>query len=98
MNHYNLDIKQNIQHEMFFVRVPGGVAFLKYKKPSEHLIEYFETYVPSSSRKRGVAGELVKHGLEYAKSRNLEVYPTCPFVKKFISKNPEYKPVLHDYN
>lgn len=95
MNHHNLDIKQNFQHKMFFVRVPGGVAFLKYKTSSEHLIEYF--YVPSSSRKRGVGSELVKQGLEYAKSRNLEVYPTCPFVQKFISNNPEYKPVLHDY-
>ena len=96
MNLQNLNIKQNIQFQMFFVKVNGGIAYLKYRKPSEHLIEYFETYVPSSSRKRGFGSELVKFGIEYAKTHNLEIRPTCRFFRAYLDHHPKHQHIVHN--
>lgn len=95
MKAQNLNIKQDMQHQIFFVRVKGGNAYLKYEKPKEDVLDYKETYVPESSRNQGVASGLVKYALEYANSRNLSVTPSCPFVSNFIEKNPEYKSTLN---
>lgn len=83
---------------MFFVKVMEGNAYLKYKMPSAHLIEFYETYVPPSSRNRGIGRELVKFGIDYARKNNLEILPRCPFFKKVLKQNPDNKAILHDYN
>lgn len=83
---------------MFFVKLKGGNAYLKYRMPSAHLIEFYETYVPPSSRNLGIGNELVNFGIDYAKTNNLEILPRCPFFRKVLKRNPENKAVLHDYS
>jgi predicted GNAT family acetyltransferase len=39
---------------------------------------------------RGLAGTLVKFGLDDIRARGLRVQPACPFVAAYIEKNPEY--------
>ena len=97
MDTQNLNIKQNAQFQMFFVRVPGGNAYLKYRKPSENLIQYYETYVPPLSRNRGIGNELVKFGINYAKSNDLEIRPSCRFVQAYLDKHPKHQDVLHNF-
>ena len=98
MSLQNLDIKQNVQFQMFFVKVTGGIAYLKYRKPSENLIEYYETYVPSSSRNRGIGSELVKFGINYAKTHNLVIRPSCRFFQTYLEYHPQHKDMLHNAN
>jgi uncharacterized protein len=91
MKAQNLNIVQDIQHQLFYVRVNGGNAYLKYEKPSNEVLDFKETYVPKSSRGKGVASGLAAYALKYADSKNLNVTPTCPFVKRFIKKNRNKK-------
>ncbi|NJN28437.1 MAG: N-acetyltransferase [Cyclobacteriaceae bacterium] len=74
--------------------MPDGTAHLKFERPEEDTLEYFETYVPESVRKLGIGNEMVEHALQYAISKNLKVIPTCPFVKEFLKKNPAYNRVV----
>lgn len=90
----NLNIRQDMQRQMFFVKVNGGHAWLKYDKPKEDVLDYKETYVPTSSRNKGVGSRLVAHALDYANDQKLNVEPSCPFVNTFIEKHPEYENVL----
>jgi hypothetical protein len=76
---------------MFFVKVIGGVAYLRYDEPENSVLDLRETYVPLSSRNKGITSELVKYGMEYAKIRDLKIIPSCPFVQSYISKNPRYR-------
>ena len=96
MTRINLDIKQNFQHKMFFVKVNGGIAYLKYDQVEKKVMELNETYVPISSRKRGVATELVTFVMNYANAREYEVLPTFPFVKHFLKKNSKYQDIIID--
>jgi len=81
---------------MFFVNVNGGIAYLKYDQIEKNVLELKETYVPISSRNRGVASELVTYTMNYANARDYKVLPTCPFVKLYLKKNPKYQDIIVD--
>jgi hypothetical protein len=52
------------------------------------------TEVPEALRGRGIAGELAKTGLEYARDNQLKVDVVCPLVANYISKHPEFQPLV----
>ena len=39
---------------------------------------------------RGYASALARTALDYARANNLKVIPTCPFVRKYLERHPEY--------
>ena len=58
--------------------------------PVKKGIEYKHTKVPGALGGRGIAGSLVKTILDDA-AKGLRVKPTCPYVKAYIDKHPEYQ-------
>lgn len=54
------------------------------------VITFVHTEVPSELEGRGVGGELVRSGLEYARSNALRVVPQCSFVASYLKRHPEY--------
>lgn len=88
---HNLNVQHDINNYLFFAKVKGGMAHLSYRKPSEKLIEFYDTYVPEASRGMGVGNHLVESALEYAKHRDLAVEPACPFVKRVLENSEEYR-------
>ena len=55
------------------------------------LILFTATWVPAALEGRGIAGALVRRGLDYAREQQLTVEPICPFVKGYIERKPEYQ-------
>lgn len=47
------------------------------------------TLVPKPLSGQGIAGELTKHVLAYAKEHQLKVNPVCPYTAAYIKKHPE---------
>jgi len=86
MNAHNLNIKMDMQHQMFFVMVKGGAAYLQYELPDQRTLNIKKTYVPESSRNIDVGEELVDHVLNYAASKNIQIISTCSFAKKYIEQ------------
>ncbi|MDX1628217.1 MAG: GNAT family N-acetyltransferase [Fulvivirga sp.] len=91
----NLDIKHDVDKHLFFVKVKGGNAELKYDRHKSDYLDFKETFVPSASRERGVGSALVKHALQFAKQSGLKVKPSCPFVADFIEDHPEYQDIKY---
>jgi len=52
--------------------------------------------VPKEFSGQGIAGKLVKAGLEEAQKTNSKVIPTCSYVKGFFDKNPQYQNLRQD--
>ena len=73
----------------FFISIDGKEAHLKYRMRTENTIDYFSTFVPPEYRGHSYGDELVTYALDYARTNNLKVIATCPFVKEFLSKNEE---------
>jgi len=72
----------------------GEVAFLGYQTDADGWISLLHTWVPPKLRNRGIANELAQQALAFAKDNGLKVEVICPVVFHFITKHPEYKPLV----
>jgi predicted GNAT family acetyltransferase len=72
----------------------GETAYLEFEVDQTGWITLYHTEVPPALRGRGIAGTLAKTALEYARDNNLKVDVVCPLVANFLSKNPEFQPLV----
>ncbi|WP_454830486.1 GNAT family N-acetyltransferase [Pseudoxanthomonas wuyuanensis] len=87
----------SIQHQAaahrFVTQVEGHQAELVYaRQQSQLVIEH--TGVPAAIAGRGIAGELVKAALEFARSSALKVVPACSYAATYIQRHPQYRDLL----
>ncbi|HYO77776.1 MAG TPA: GNAT family N-acetyltransferase [Thermoanaerobaculia bacterium] len=88
------DIRNNEQESQFETTVEGQVAFAAYDLEDPDRIVFTHTIVPDALSGRGIAGQLVKHGLDHAREKKLTVVPQCSYVAAFIKRHPEYEELL----
>jgi uncharacterized protein len=89
---------QTVQHDKdnrkFFITKALSEAYLTYERVSDQVLDIKSTFVPEVFRGQGVAAELVKAGLGYAKDNRLTVIPTCSYVDAYIRRHPDEYGVL----
>ncbi|WP_439883263.1 GNAT family N-acetyltransferase [Pontibacter sp. MBLB2868] len=78
----------------FYMLIGSNEAELTYTYPETEVMDFDYTFVPESDRGQGIADELVRQGLEFAKSNNYRIIPSCPVVEAYIKRNPEYKEMI----
>jgi uncharacterized protein len=78
----------------FEIERDGEVSYLVYETDGAGWISLLYTWVSPALRGRGIANELAQLALEYAKDKHLKVEVVCPVVFHFVSKHPEYKPLV----
>ena len=83
------EVVNNETARRFEMTVDGHTGFLNYAKTGNR-IELIHTEVPPELGGRGIGGALAKAALDYAQQANLKVIPSCPFVKKYLERHPEY--------
>jgi uncharacterized protein len=67
----------------------GATAFLSYRMKGD-AIEYLHSETPAELQGRGYASALAKFALDRDLAAGRAVIPTCPFVKVYIQRHPEY--------
>lgn len=80
--------------QIFYSIRDGKESYIRYSLPDKETINFLRTFVPPEQRHKGLAGEITKAALAYAKENNLKVIPTCSYVDHFIDQNKEYKELL----
>ena len=92
---YTINHKKN---DKFFIENGSSkdFPFLKYHEKEDRILDLVETYVPENMRGEGIAAQLVKHALEYAKENGYRVAPTCPYVNSYLKKHNEYSHLAID--
>jgi uncharacterized protein len=88
------DIRHNEQESRFETTVEGKTAFAAYDLEEPNRIVFTHTIVPEELSGRGIANQLVKHGLEHAREKKLTVVPQCSFVAAYVSRHKEYEELL----
>ena len=78
----------------FEIEREGQTSFLAYEIDGEGWISLLHTSVPPDLRGRGIANELARMALEYARDQQLKVDVVCPIVFHYTTKHPEYKPLM----
>jgi predicted GNAT family acetyltransferase len=84
-----MQIADNAAKSRFETTVDGETASLLYRLAGD-TITLVHTEVPVALGGRGIGGELARAALDSARARGLKVVPTCPFVRAYIARHPEY--------
>jgi len=89
-------VERNEAKHRFEARVSDEVASLVYRDRTNGALVLVHTEVPEALRGHGLADQLAKAALEYARTSGRRVVVVCPFVKAFLDRHPEYRDVLLD--
>ena len=88
-------VVNNQAENRFEESMDGQTALLQYLLSGDQ-ITFLHTEVPPEFEGRGVGGELVRTGLEYARSHALKIVPVCSFVAGYLKRHPEYIDLVAD--
>jgi predicted GNAT family acetyltransferase len=83
------DIAHDPASQRFTVEMDGQAAYLEYERAADVMV-ITHTIVPPAIGGRGIAGDLVRTAVEYAKSEGLKVEPRCSYADGWMRKHPEY--------
>jgi predicted GNAT family acetyltransferase len=83
-------VENNEAARQFEIHFPDGIARLVYRYDPAGRLVLVHTEVPPALSGRGIAGQLAKTALEFARDGHLRVVPECPFVKAYLARHPEY--------
>lgn len=67
----------------FTISSDGVESILQYRLDNSD-VDFTRTYVPPEFRGQGLAEKLVRHGLRWAKNKNLTIHASCWYVAKFL--------------
>ena len=86
-----------IEHDtaagQFTVTVEGKVSLLQYRlKPG--IMRIVHTEVPPELSGHGIAADLMRTALEFARSNGWRVVPACSYARSFFERHAEYADLL----
>lgn len=67
----------------FTVATDHGDAVVEYRLDGD-AIDFTHTYVPPAARNRGIAEALVRHALDWAEARQLNIHASCWYVARWL--------------
>jgi predicted GNAT family acetyltransferase len=76
-------IQHQTEQQRFVLQLDGAEAVLNYVVHGNS-INFHHTFVPPAFRGKGLAEQLVRRGLAWAKSQQLELHASCSYVQKFL--------------
>lgn len=83
--------RSRVTRSRFEYEEDGMVAFLEFETDDLGWITFLRTEVPEPLRGRGVAGELLRTGFQYARERQLRVDVLCPLAAGYLQRHPELR-------
>lgn len=91
--HEEIEVRHNRAEGRFETAVDGLLAVAEYEL-SDGRMTLTHTFVPNELRGRGMAEKLVRAALAHAQSEHLRVVPACSYVATFITRHPEFQPLV----
>ncbi|MCI1186917.1 N-acetyltransferase [Hymenobacter sp. DH14] len=90
-----MSIQHDTTNQEFTTTRDGYAAELAYARPSDDVIDFTHTFVDEALRGQGVADELARTALAYARDEKLKVKTTCTFMAGFVKRHhAEYADIL----
>ena len=86
-------VVHNREAQQFELRSGQGLCVLQYRITAGKMIIY-HTEVPPPLERKGLAAQMTRAALEFARSEKLRVEPRCPYTVTFLRKHPEYSGLL----
>lgn len=85
-----LEVRDNPDESRYEILADGERIGLADYRREPGRISLVHTEVDPEHQGEGVASRLIRHALEDARRRDLDVLPYCPFVRAFIEEHPSF--------
>lgn len=89
----DITIQHDVDAQRFYCSVEGHEAELTYRVQDARMV-IDHTGVPQAIGGRGIAAQLVRTALGYARMRQWRVTPACSYAAAYIERHPEYVDLL----
>ncbi len=90
-----MSVHHNANSQSFTNGPADQQAELAYSLPAAGVIDFIHTFVPEAQRGQGVADDLAKAGLAYARQQHLKVHTSCKFMAGYVQRHQsEYADLL----
>lgn len=86
-------IRHRPESGRFETEVDGHLAVLSYRRQQGRIL-VDHVGVPAAVEGRGIAGQLTRHALDWARESDLRVTPICPYVVAWLKRHPDYANIL----
>jgi predicted GNAT family acetyltransferase len=86
-------IKVNEAQNQFELNLEEGLALISYELDS-NVLSILHTEVPEEVEGQGIASELAKFALDYARENQLKVKNYCRFVQIYLRRHPEFEDLI----
>jgi predicted GNAT family acetyltransferase len=90
----DFEVHRDDARHRYHAEIDGHQAEIRFVPAGDHVLDFQHTQVAPELRGRGVADVLVRHALEDVRSRGERIIPTCPFVKAFVARHPEFRSLV----
>lgn len=88
----------NIRHDeaghRFVLELDREEAVLNYRMDGEEVLNLTYTEVPKGHEGEGIGSRLAEAAVEFARSKELSIRPTCGFVRSWLKKHPEHSDLV----
>jgi len=82
-------IELQLDQEHFVLRVEGWECSLNFQRKGQ-TVSFDSVRVPDAVSGQGIAGQLTRYALDWARESELKVIPRCPYVASWIKRHPDY--------
>lgn len=89
----DIHVIRNEPASRFEASVDGQLAICDYRLQGRTLV-LPHTVVPAALQGRGIAAELVKAALAWAREQGFQVEPWCSYVASYMQRHPETRDLL----
>lgn len=89
------EIIHNVAKSRFEYTEEGNLCVLDYVL-NGNVVIFTHTGVPPAVGGRGIAADLVRFGLQSARSNGWQVRPDCSYVAAFIKRNAQFQDLLNN--
>jgi predicted GNAT family acetyltransferase len=86
-------VRHNPPQHRFEAEINGLLSVADYELRGTDMV-MTHTFVPPELRGQGIAENLVRAALEYARNERLRVVPACSYVEAFIKRHKEFHPLV----
>lgn len=86
-------IKLDRDQQRFVLTIDGSTCELGFSHDGD-LLSLNHVRVPKAVGGQGIAGQLTRHALDWARVEGFKVRPVCPYVASWIEKHPDYQDLV----
>lgn len=87
------EVDHDLAGHRFTARVRGHVALLEYQLKRRRMV-ITHTEVPEAISGRGIAAELTRVALRWARESKYKVVPACAYAEAFFERHEEFHDLL----